>query len=175
MRQQSKQRILDLFLKNNMVLSFFAGLCAGLIIAIVVALAVTRSSMQFHGGKKQEKSVAVISPSADPNQPMYSSSRETPAQGDATTPPSPAAIAKTEDAKGSAYLQTGAYRTQAEATGMQARLALLGIEAHINEVSSPGGTLFRVRVGPLTAGELSRTQGKLKENQIDYTDTKSSE
>jgi cell division protein FtsN len=83
--------------------------------------------------------------------------------------------AKTADAPSEAvddkwiyYLQAGAFREQADAEGMRAKLALMGVEAKISERQAETGALFRVRVGPFNQLEaMNKVRGKLSDNGID--------
>jgi cell division protein FtsN len=46
------------------------------------------------------------------------------------------------------FIQAGAFRTQQDADGQRAKLAMLGWEARVSEREQNGRTVFRVRVGP---------------------------
>ncbi|MDR0934088.1 MAG: SPOR domain-containing protein [Burkholderiaceae bacterium] len=169
--------------KNNLVLGFAIGLVAGLIVAIIVAMMITRSPVPFNSKfSKQGKSAfssgtqASASTSAtlaDPNQPMYGN-RDTARDaykgntpgGDADAPAMKETVGKE---KASTWLQAGAYRARTEAENMRARLALLGLEAHIAEVKAQNGNLYRVRLGPYTPVTLAAAQSKLRENGITFT------
>lgn len=75
--------------------------------------------------------------------------------------------ARAED-KWNYYLQAGAFRQQADAESIRARLALMGVEATISERQSDMGTLYRVRVGPFGQLEaMNRVRGKLTDNGVD--------
>lgn len=66
------------------------------------------------------------------------------------------------------YLQAGAFREQADADNAKAKLALLGFEARVSERLSDSGTLYRVRVGPISQVEtMNRIREKLSENGVD--------
>lgn len=66
------------------------------------------------------------------------------------------------------FLQAGAFQDAAEADNLKARLALVGIEAAVQQVILPDkGTLHRVRIGPFARpGEMSRARAVLAENGI---------
>jgi cell division protein FtsN len=84
--------------------------------------------------------------------------------------PDAVAESKTEttDDKWSYYLQAGAFREQADAEGMRAKLALQGVEAKVSERQSDNGVLYRVRVGPFgQLDALNKVRGKLSDNGID--------
>ena len=46
------------------------------------------------------------------------------------------------------FVQVGAYRTNEDAEGQKAKLALMGWEARVSEREQAGRTVYRVRVGP---------------------------
>ena len=46
------------------------------------------------------------------------------------------------------FIQVGAYRSQAEAEGQKARMALMGLDAKVSEREQAGRTVYRVRLGP---------------------------
>ena len=79
-------------------------------------------------------------------------------------------IAKNEaDDKVAYFLQVGAFRDAADAEGARAKLALIGIEAHISQQkTNEADGLFRVRVGPFEQlDNMNRMRTKLTENGID--------
>lgn len=51
--------------------------------------------------------------------------------------------------QGSYILQVGAFQNHADADRVQAKLALMGVESHIQKVSIDNQTWHRVRVGPI--------------------------
>jgi cell division protein FtsN len=72
------------------------------------------------------------------------------------------------DDKWNYYLQTGAFREQADAESARAKLALLGFEAKVSDRPSDNGTLYRVRIGPISQSEtVNRMRSKLSDNGID--------
>ncbi|WP_051516619.1 SPOR domain-containing protein [Herbaspirillum sp. RV1423] len=72
------------------------------------------------------------------------------------------------DDKWTYFLQTGAFREQADAESARAKLALLGFEAKVSERPSDNGTLYRVRIGPITQQEtVNRMRSKLSDNGVD--------
>ncbi|HZG19193.1 MAG TPA: SPOR domain-containing protein [Herbaspirillum sp.] len=102
-----------------------------------------------------------------------------------TTAPAKQPDTKTADAKPSAaapsaskndsnddkwtyFLQTGAFRDQADAESARAKLALLGFEARVTERTADSGVLYRVRIGPFDHAEaMNRTRSKLSDNGVD--------
>ena len=159
-------------LKNNGALGFIAGLITGLVIAIIIAMIITRTPMPFNSKHNaQGKSLSEApTPFSDPNQPMYGNrdaAKE--AYKNAASAAETQAQSSTESEKATTYLQAGAYREKNDAENMRAKLALIGIEARIKEVTSQNGNLYRVHLGPYNPSTLASTQSKLKENGIDFT------
>lgn len=70
---------------------------------------------------------------------------------------------------GDYVLQVASFRHYNEADAMQARLALLGLEAHIQQVEiGDGETWNRVRIGPIhNLARLNRTRKTLAEQKIE--------
>lgn len=83
-------------------------------------------------------------------------------------PLDPKAGDATKDDRASYLLQAGAFRSQGDADGMRAKLALLGFEAKVLTADVNGQTMFRVRVGPYPQLEdMNRVRAKLAENGIE--------
>ncbi|ASU37279.1 cell division protein [Herbaspirillum sp. meg3] len=86
----------------------------------------------------------------------------------AITKDQPAKSDNTADDKWTYFLQTGAFREQADAENARAKLALLGFEAKVSERPSDNGTLYRVRIGPIAQSEtVNRMRSKLSDSGID--------
>jgi cell division protein FtsN len=67
------------------------------------------------------------------------------------------------EAPGSYLLQAGSFSTVAEADKMQANLALLGFESHVQRVTLDDDVFNRVRIGPIADLEAAkRTQRQLR-------------
>ncbi len=84
------------------------------------------------------------------------------------------AATKTEPAKADAaepfqyFVQVGAYRSQAEADGQKAKMAMMGLEAKVSEREQAGRTIYRVRLGPFDdKGGAERVRAKLENAQVD--------
>ena len=66
------------------------------------------------------------------------------------------------------FVQVGAYRSQAEADGQKARLALMGLDAKISEREQAGRTVYRVRLGPFDDKAIAeRVRVRLEGVQIE--------
>ena len=89
------------------------------------------------------------------------------AAASATTPAdSKAATASSAAADGqdpfTYFVQAGAFRTQADAEGQRAKLAMLGWDARVSEREQSGRTVFRVRIGPFDKRvDADQIRGKL--------------
>ncbi len=72
------------------------------------------------------------------------------------------------------YLQVGAFQKPTDADNLKARLALLGLDASVQEVDVPDkGRMYRVRTGPFSnVEELNRARGQLSQNGIQTAPTK---
>jgi cell division protein FtsN len=196
------------------------GLLAGMTIAVVAAVFITRSPVPFVNktGRPAERLVEPGSPAEapDPNKPLYSKNRPAiPPEGpppapteerlsilerlfgrSATQPepvapaespavkagplPSdspaadsrPAADARVPDAadRSSYLLQAGAFRSQEDANGMRAKLALLGFEARVLNAEVNGQTVYRVRVGPYAQlDDMNKARARLAENGVEVS------
>lgn len=88
--------------------------------------------------------------------------------GTPTKPRSGSQSAPSPDSRGRYMLQAGSFRQFSEADGLRARLALLGVEARIQEVRVGKTTFHRVRVGPYQAySDAAQIQEILKRNRVD--------
>jgi cell division protein FtsN len=72
------------------------------------------------------------------------------------------------------YLQVGAFQKPTDADNLKARLALLGLDASVQEVDvAEKGRMYRVRTGPFSnVEELNRARGQLSQNGIQTAPTK---
>lgn len=74
------------------------------------------------------------------------------------------------------HLQAGAFQKPADADNLKAKLAMMGVEASVQQVSvADKGILHRVRVGPFASPEeMNRARNLLAQNGIQATVVKSS-
>jgi cell division protein FtsN len=171
--------------RGNTVIGFVAGLVGGLLIAVAVALYMTKAPIPFMN--KVNRPTENVKPGADgklpdPNTALYSKPVEPPkldpTKANAKTdpkaaPPPPEQGVKKDDAPGAVettryLLQAGAFRTPDDADAMRARLTLLGLDARVFPIEQSGTTLYRVRVGPYgQIEEINRVRKELAENGID--------
>ena len=140
-------------IRGSTLLGFMIGLIAGLSIAVVVAMFVTRAPVPFVN-KANRAPERVIEPKSqaeapDPNAPLYSKARPAqepaapapggtgpavavapPAAAPSASPSQPPADGRSDD-RASYLLQAGAFRSSSDAEAMKAKLALIGFEARI--------------------------------------------
>jgi len=168
------------------------GLLAGLALAVVVALFVTRVPVPF-----VDRVPRVAGPDAseaarlqrwDPN-----ANLEGAPQPRAAAPAAPAEPAPTPEAAPTSvrdpaailsdtgtpvpaaatdpfryYVQVGAYSRPEDAEQQRARLALLGLTARVSEREQAGRTVYRVRLGPFERkAEADTAQARLLGDQIE--------
>jgi cell division protein FtsN len=157
-----------------------------------VALYITNSPVPFIN--KVQRPTENVNPSAggqlpDPNRPLYSNRAMLPvAPPDRARDAAPAAVddkaapkapgpapapttttTTTADDGPRLMLQTGAFKSAQDADAMRARLALLGLDARVSQVTLEGATvLYRVRMGPYRGlDDLSGIRRTLSENGIE--------
>lgn len=171
------------------------GVFIGIVIGVVISAAVVwyingapspfRDKMQPAESLKGDLSKGPANLPAKPGEPplepkpSVDSNRISPAQDgqiSAASPAEPGDAAKVV-ATEQAFLQAGAFHSAAEADNLKAKLALLGLEASVQQVSVPDkGTLFRVRLGPYAKPEdLARARAELAQNGIQANLVKSSQ
>jgi cell division protein FtsN len=89
---------------------------------------------------------------------------------DDDTPPATAARPRPRpvETPGSFLLQAGSFSAAGDADRLQANLALLGVESHVQRVTIDSATFNRVRIGPIADLEAAkRTQRRLRDAGID--------
>lgn len=71
-------------------------------------------------------------------------------------------------AAGSRYVvQAGAYTLYSQADRARARLAMLGVDARIEEGTSNGLPIYRIRVGPMSNTDADALRQRLRSNNIE--------
>jgi cell division protein FtsN len=166
---------------SSMLVGILIGLLLGLGIALAVAIYLNKVPGPFLSRGKAPDTAAPRSEVLKPvpettartdDKPRFDFYSILPGNEDASGPKpgkepprAPAA-----EAKETFYLQAGAFHSPAEADNMKARLALLGIEANVQNAATDRGALHRVRIGPFSrVEEVNRTRDRLKQNGIDST------
>lgn len=178
---------------SSLVLGILIGMFLGILIAILVAWLLLKSPNPFAGKDSREtqqptteapkpaqakaapaqsrQGAASTTGSGKPRFEFYkvlTDKRETaaPAQkGSGKTAASQPAV------KESYLLQAGAFSAAEDADKLKAKLAMLGMEAVIQEVAVPEkGVLHRVRLGPYkNVDEMNKALAVLKQNDITAT------
>jgi len=89
----------------------------------------------------------------------------------AAQPLPPQGVAQPPAAGETYYLQAGAFQKAADADNLKAKLAMMGLETSLQEISVPDkGVMNRVRVGPFaTAEEMNRARNQLAQNGVQAT------
>ncbi len=170
---------------SNAYLLFFAGLLAGLIMAIVVYLQINKPSEQapLISDKEivtldtEEKKIALTKLSEKENlpEPTFDFYKILPdmevnvSEWDETESPITADLQSTQRT-GVYVLQVGSFRKLQAADTVKAKLALLGIDADIQRVVINGQDVFhRVRIGPYkTPQKLEEAQSRLMANDLQF-------
>lgn len=87
---------------------------------------------------------------------------------DDDAPARAAARPRPTEAPGSFLLQAGSFNAAADADRLQASLALLGFESHVQRVKLDDEVFHRVRIGPIADVDTAkRTQRRLRDAGID--------
>jgi cell division protein FtsN len=182
--------------RGGTVIGLIVGLVLGLAIALGVAIYITKAPLPFMNRFQERPSAAASGPGGwNPNKGLTGANVPPPAGSGsmpvtvASRPLSPQALAALGHAgaasqpiaatpaaspasaatssHGGFVLQVGAYSTRGDAERQQAKVALTGQEAHVDERIVGGRTLYRVRVGPFpTARQAEQTQKLLGDNGI---------
>jgi cell division protein FtsN len=168
---------------DRAVAGFVIGMVCGIGLSTAAALYITNSPVPFIN--KVQPPTANVNPAAggqlpDPNKPLYSNRAALPVASDhppspageekppATVATAPAAAAPAAETGGQLMLQTGAFKSAQDADAMRARLALLGLDARVSEVTQDATVLYRVRIGPYRElDDVSGIRRTLSENGIE--------
>jgi len=173
---------------DRAIVGFVVGMVCGIGLSTAAAIYITNSPVPFVN--KVQRPTANVNPAAggqlpDPNKPLYSNraalpvpppgpaQAATPAPIEDRSAPAPSAalpaVASAADAGARLMLQTGAFKSAQDADSMRARLALLGLDARVSQVTQDGATvLYRVRIGPYRElDDLSGIRRTLSENGIE--------
>jgi cell division protein FtsN len=178
---------------GSTLLGVFIGLVVGVVIAAAVVLYLNKSTLPFQQNKSADGDKAAHSatpsgaaptpqslpgkPGDKPPEKRFTFYDILPGNQEAVpgaTPTGPVEAPVQGPVAGPSvtgemlYLQVGAFQKSTEADNLKAKLALLGLEAGVQEVTVPDkGTLFRVRVGPYaTLDDMNRARALLAQNAI---------
>jgi cell division protein FtsN len=119
-----------------------------------------------------------IEPPPEPSRQQPVQERQPPAQQTARSEPEPARSEPRREpssppqqqatAAGSRYvIQAGAYTLYSQADRARARLAMLGVTARIEEGTSNGLPIYRIRIGPMGNAEADSLRQRLRSNNIE--------
>lgn len=183
MRDMNKQ-------SGGMLLGLFVGLVLGIVIAASTVWYLNRSNSPFNKEPRPEKTDDKPNSSAAGR---ATTPQELPAKpgdkqrfefykilpGGQDAAPAPTAqptegkenAATAPAANESFFLQAGAFQKSAEADNLKAKLALIGVEATVTEVTVPEkGKMYRVRSGPYgKAEEMNRVRNQMSQADIQAT------
>jgi cell division protein FtsN len=97
-----------------------------------------------------------------------------PGSEEAAPTPEPRSADATARSSEPLYLQVGAFQKPADADNLKAKLALIGLDAGVQEVDLPEkGRMYRVRTGPFpNVEEMNRARTLLSQNGIQATQVK---
>ena len=154
--------------KRSFLKGFFAGLAAGLLLSLIVAVWIGRNNPFV----EPPTAPKTLSESQTPPKeaPSYDFYKTLPGQVSPPSPVSPVAPITSPSKPDFEYLlQTGAFLNAADAEEMKAKLALLGFEANVVLVEDAEAIrLHKVRVGPFKSlDELNKARARLTQNSID--------
>jgi cell division protein FtsN len=91
-----------------------------------------------------------------------------PAPADAYPPPPEGGASTRETASVTYFVQAGAFSSAADAEQQRGKLALMGLQAKLNERVQGGRTVYRVRLGPFDKREdANQTKEKLEAASIE--------
>jgi cell division protein FtsN len=186
--------------RGGTLLGLFLGLVIGVLIAFGVVWYLNKTPLPFldklsRPEKPEVKpGAAAQAPQPLPGKPgdkvgekprfefykiLPSGQEAAPAAADAKPPPNavPAAADAPLPPVETLYLQAGAFQKPADADNLKAKLALMGLEASVQEVNIPDkGLMHRVRVGPFVKPEeMNRVRTQLSQNGIQASVVKAKE
>lgn len=178
--------------RGGTLLGVFIGIVLGVLIAFGVVWVMNKSPLPFRdkgvrpdrpGNGESEQSGTVAPLPGKPGdkvgeKPRFDFYKILPGSQEAA--PTPADTKTIQDAKpksGSSepqFLQVGAFQKPADADNLKAKLALIGLDAGVQEVDiADKGKMYRVRTGPYSSVEdMNRARGLLSQNGIQATPVK---
>jgi cell division protein FtsN len=177
---------------GNTLLGVFIGLVVGVVIAFGLVWYLNKSPMPFQDKTSRNNNgdapLPAQAPTAKPavpgtpeplpgkpgdkpvEKPRFEFYNILPGKQDAA--PAPAAAAEKPAAPAEAiFLQVGAFQKPADADNLKAKLALMGVEASVQDVTVPDkGVMHRVRVGPFASPEdMNRVRNQLAQGGVQAT------
>ncbi len=171
------------------ILGIFIGLVVGVVIAAGVVLYLNKTPLPFQAkgarpaaekGDESRPAAVPVVPEPLPGKPgdkaqekprfefykILPGSQEPVPQAE-TKPAAPAAAAPAAAAE-ALFLQAGAFQSPADADNLKARLALMGVEASVQQVTlAEKGVMHRVRIGPYAnPDQMAKVRTLLAQNGI---------
>ena len=168
------------------ILGIFIGLVVGVVIAAGVVLYLNKTPLPFQAkgarpaaekGDEPRPAAVPVVPEPLPGKPgdkaqekprfefykILPGSQEPVPQAE----PKPA-VAAPKPAGDALFLQAGSFQNPADADNLKARLALMGVEASVQQVTLPEkGVMHRVRIGPYAnPDEMAKARTLLAQNGI---------
>jgi cell division protein FtsN len=169
--------------KGSTLLGIFIGLALGLLIAVGIALYVSKIPSPFDDTAKALPKPAETKPAPTPPAPEEKRfdfyrilpGQEVPVSEKELKQEQSKSAAKNNERKEPYLIQAGAFQSPTDADALKARLALLGLESSVEPVHlEDKGTLYRVRLGPYTdLEEINQVRQALAHNGINAALVKS--
>ncbi len=162
--------------KGGTLLGIFIGMAVGVVISFVIAWFFMKGEQPFQNKAAQQGGADAnkTSPAAQKNgtpaalpgkpgdktgeRPRFEFYKILPGQDEQTQTqtqtPKPGQPDPTQATKEPLFLQLGAFQNPTDADNLKAKLALMGLEAGVQQVNVPEkGMMYRVRLGPYTKPE----------------------
>lgn len=173
--------------RGGTLVGVFIGLVIGILIAAGVVWYLNKTPLPFQdkGKPLHEKSAEASGPDAAapaplpgkpgdtvPEKPRFEFYKILPDAEEAAPPAQKPELRSEQKAEAPAgemlYLQAGAFQSPADADNLKARLALMGVEASVQQVKVPEkGLIHRVRIGPYRSpDDMSKVRSQLAQNGI---------
>lgn len=174
--------------RGNTLLGMFIGLVIGVAIAFGLVWYLNKTPLPFQDKVQRNEAPASMAPASQPPQSLPGKPGERNADkprfefykilpggqeaGAPSTGPAPTASAPAAETPAPRFhLQAGAFQKPADADNLKAKLAMMGVEASVQQISvADKGTLHRVRVGPFTTPEeMNRVRNQLVQGGVQTT------
>jgi len=171
---------------GGILIGIFIGLVLGLAIASAIAVYMTSAPIPFVSRPDKQRASppqadrnlaesarTAEAKGAQPERPKFDFYKILPGQEEPVSEKELRAAAKAPDKGGQPkdmyFVQAGAFQSPADADGLKARLALIGLQSSVEPAHLPDkGTWYRVRLGPFTQlEEINRIRATLAQNGVD--------
>ena len=168
---------------GSFLIGLFFGFLLGLGVAAGIAIYFFKTPIPFADRPKpQDKPLAGDQKSTEPSKsakaedkPRFDFYRILPGKEETVTERQMREAAKQPAKSGapkeSYFLQVGSFPNPADADNLKAKLALMGMEAHVEPANVAGkGVWYRVRLGPYTrVDEINRVRQQLTQNGVEVS------